>query len=431
MANKLTKKMIDELRPKAERDAFLWCGELRGFGVRVKPSGVKTFLIQYRTEHGHTRRYSLGQHGRLTVDEARKQAKIKLAEVAQGRDPSTARKSARQIKTVAELCDAYLLDARAGRVLYRGRPKSSYTLDIDEGRIKRHIKPRLGRKPLDAVTRTDVERFMHDVMDGVTAVDVKTGPHGRARVTGGPGAAAKAVSLLSAIYTYAMRRRWVEANPCAGIEKPADNKRHRYLTADDYAKLGLALRTARAEGVNGAALDAIEALALTGCRKGEILKLTTAEIDPDGHCLRLKGTKTGPQMRPCGQVVLAFLRRASQGCNAWVFPSSRADQPIVNLRKPFLQVCAIAGLEHVTPHVLRHSYATTAHELGYSELTIAGLLGHSAGSVTARYAHHVDQALSAAADKVSTLIAERLRAGWLRPVSSVVIGPHRVVQVEC
>ncbi|MEE9547391.1 MAG: tyrosine-type recombinase/integrase, partial [Hyphomicrobium sp.] len=85
-----------------------------------------------------------------------------------------------------------------------------------------------------------------------------------------------------------------------------------------------------------------------------------------------------------------------------MFPSSRADQPIVNLRKPFLQVCAIAGLEHVTPHVLRHSYATTAHELGYSELTIAGLLGHSAGSVTARYAHHVDQALSAAADKVST-----------------------------
>ena len=103
MANKLTKTTVDGLRPKADRDAFLWCGELRGFGVRVKPSGVKTFLIQYRTDHGNTRRYSLGQHGRLTVEEARKQAKIKLAEVAQGRDPSTARKSARQIKTVADL----------------------------------------------------------------------------------------------------------------------------------------------------------------------------------------------------------------------------------------------------------------------------------------------------------------------------------------
>lgn len=267
MTNKLTKTAVDQLRPTGAQDTFLWCGELRGFGLRVKPSGVKTFLIQYRNAHGHTRRYALGQYGRLTVEQARKQARIKLAEVAQGRDPSAVRKSARQIKTVAELCDAYVLDARAGRVLYRGRPKSPHTLDIDEGRIKRHIKPRLGRRPIDALTRNEVERFMHDVMDGVTAVDVKTGPHGRARVTGGRGAAAKAVSLLSAIYTYAMRKRWVEANPCTGIEKPADHKRHRYLKADEYAKLGLALRTARAKGVNGAALDAIEALALTGCRR--------------------------------------------------------------------------------------------------------------------------------------------------------------------
>lgn len=219
MPNKLTKTAVDQLRSAAEQDAFLWCGELRGFGVRVKPSGVKTFLIQYRNAHGHTRRYALGQYGWLTVEQARKQAKIKTAEVAQGRDPSAARKSAREIKTVAELCDAYVVDARAGRVLYRGRPKSPYTLDIDEGRIRRHIKPRLGRKPLDALTRNDVDRFMHDVMDGVTAVDVKTGPHGRARVTGGRGAAAKAVSLLSAIYNYAMRKRWVEVNPCAGIKR--------------------------------------------------------------------------------------------------------------------------------------------------------------------------------------------------------------------
>ncbi len=420
MTNKLTKTAVDQLRPTGAQDTFLWCGELRGFGLRVKPSGVKTFLIQYRNAHGHTRRYALGQYGRLTVEQARKQAKIKLAEVAQGRDPSAARKSARHIQTVAELCDAYLLDARAGRVLHRGRAKSQYTLDIDEGRIRRHIKPRLGHKPLDAVTRTDVERFMHDVMDGVTAVDVKTGPHGRARVTGGRGAAAKAVSLLSAIYTYAMRKRWVEANPCTGVEKPADNKRHRYLKADEYAKLGLALRTARANGVNGAALDAIEALALTGCRKGEILKLAPGEIDPEGHCLRFNATKTGPQMRPCGQAALTFLQREPQGRNAWVFPSAYGDHPLVNLRKPFLAVCKIAGLEDVSPHVLRHSYATTAHELGYSELTIAGLLGHSAGSVTARYAHHVDEALAAAADKVSALIAERLREGWLRPVSTCV-----------
>ena len=140
MTNKLIKTAVDQLPPAAAQDTFLWCGELRGFGLRVKPSGIKTFLIQYRNAHGQTRRYALGQYGRLTVEQARKQAMIKLAEVAQGRDPSAARRSARQIKTVAELCDAYVLDVRAGRVLYRGRPKSPYTLDIDEGRIRRRAR---------------------------------------------------------------------------------------------------------------------------------------------------------------------------------------------------------------------------------------------------------------------------------------------------
>lgn len=407
---KLTKRAVDALRPQPGRDVFHWCGELRGFGVRVKPSGVRTFLIQYRTRRGGTRRYSIGQYGRVTVEEARREAKIKLADVARGEDPSEARRVARDARTVAELCDSYMQDAWAGRILHRGRPKKSSTLRIDEGRIRRHIKPLLGAKAIDEVTRRDVERFLHHVTEGATSADVKTRPRGRARITGGPGTAAKAVSLLSAIYNYARRKQWIEANPCVGVEKPADNKRQRYLTPDEYGKLGRGLFQAERLGMNTKVVLAIVVLAFTGCRKGEILNLKPEDIDVDGHCLRLKDSKSGPQLRPCGRTALNLLSKLPLDGSDWVLPAGRGDGPLVNIRKPLMAICKLAELAGVTPHALRHSYATVAHELGYSELTIAGLLGHRAGSVTARYAHHVDGALAAAADRVSAAIAARLRS---------------------
>jgi integrase len=113
-------------------------------------------------------------------------------------------------------------------------------------------------------------------------------------------------------------------------------------------------------------------------------------------------------MRPCGHTALDFLSKMPRDDRVWVFAAGRGNGPLVNIRKPLLKICELAELRGVTPHVLRHSYATVAHELGYSELTIAGLLGHRAGTVTARYAHHVDSALAAAADRVSSLIGARL-----------------------
>ena len=163
--------------------------------------------------------------------------------------------------------------------------------------------------------------------------------------------------------------------------------------------------------MNANVLVAIVILAFTGCRKGEILTLKPDELDAAGHCLRLRDSKSGPQLRPCGRAALKILAKLPLDGSDWLFPAGRGDGPLVNIRKPLLTICKLAGLTAVTPHVLRHSYATVAHELGYSELTIAGLLGHRAGSVTARYAHHVDSALAAAADRVSETIAARLRSG--------------------
>lgn len=187
----LTKRHIDDARCGARREMRLWDSDPRGFGVRVKATGVATFFVQYTSPiDGRKTRYTLGQYGRLTLEEARKEARKVLGYVAKGEDPGRERRTHQMqakltARTVAELCDRYLDDADAGRVTYRGRAKKRSTLVIDRGRIVRHIKPLLGAKLVTDVTHADVEGFFHAVRQGKTATTVKTGPRGLARVTGG------------------------------------------------------------------------------------------------------------------------------------------------------------------------------------------------------------------------------------------------------
>jgi len=387
---------------------FVWDSDLSGFGVRVKPSGVKSFIVRYRTMRGRERRFTLGKYGHLTVENARKLAQQELGKIAAGEDPHSNKNQSKEM-TVEELCLRYYADAEAGKVLYRGRPKKPSTLSIDHGRIHRHIVPLLGKIYVKALTRHQVENFMHDVIAGKTAITEKTKPRGIANVRGGPGTAKKCVSLLGAIYSYAIRKDYVEHNPCRDIDKPADNVRDRFLNSGEYRALGLALENAIEHRLFGYAPHAILIAALTGCRRNEVLTLERSMIDVEGRCLRFSDTKTGAQMRPCGSHALDFLQAvASDHTSDWVFPTFGNDNHIVNIRKPMDILCKEAGISGVTPHTLRHSYATVAHELGYSELTIAGLLGHRAGSVTGRYAHHVDYALADAADRVCETILKRL-----------------------
>lgn len=405
----LTKRLVDSLKPDPNRDYTLWDSDVTGFGIRVKETGARSFVIKYRNGRGQQRKSTLGKYGHITVEGARRMARAELGKVAAGDDPVQEHKIERSARTISDLCNTYMNDANAGKILHRGKAKKPTTLKIDQGRIDRHIIPLLGGKRIDELRREDIEGFMFDVRDGKTAVDVKTKPRGRARVRGGLGTAKKAVSLLSAIYTYAIRRDLVEHNPCQYVQKPADNKRVRFLSADEYAKLGKTMKEVTGLGMHRTACAAIIALALTGCRRGEVLNLNRDEVDPSGNCLRLGQSKTGPQLRPCGDTALTHLQNCmNRQSSSWVFPADGGDGPLINIRKPMMRICEMAELNGVTPHVLRHSYATVAHELGYSELTIAGLLGHSAGSVTSRYAHHVDHVLSGAADKVSETIAARL-----------------------
>ena len=411
---RLRKRDIDAVQPVSGKTLRLWDDDPRSFGVYVKPSGVKSFFVQYLSPvTARKRRYTIGQYGRLTIDQARTIAKDILARVAKDEDPLITRTKEREhalstADTVAELCDDYLRDAKVGLVTYRGRPKKESTLATDHGRIERHIKPLLGKKTARDVTQRDIERAMHDIRLGKTAVNVKTKLRGRAIVTGGAGTAARTIGLLGSIFTYAVKHGIRADNPVRGVERPVDAQRDRVLSPDEYKSLGKALDKLERTGANKVALRAYRVLALTGCRRGEVFGLTHAEIDPHRQCLRLADTKSGAQVRAIGRSAMDVLTLpAFDDESEFVFRATRGDGCLTDV-KPFRTACEKAGLTDVSLHTLRHSFASVGLELEYSELTIAGLLGHRSHSVTARYSHHVDQALVAAADRISAIIARRL-----------------------
>ena len=402
---KITKRAVDALRPdRGGKDVFRWDagdGALKGFGIRMKPSGAASFLVQYRNKEGRTRRLVIGKVGTLTPDEARTLAGDALKAAAKGGDPSADRHAVRGAITVSDLCNLYLADAKT-------RIKAS-TLAMDKSRIETHVKPLVGRFTVRSLTTADIERMKADIVAGKTAKPRKR--EGRGGIaTGGAAAASRTLGMMAAILEFARRTlKLIKENPARGVKKPPDRKQRRFLTVEEIIKLGKTMRQAEAAGENGIALAAIRLLLLTGLRRMEALALPRAWVDSRTHCIRFEDTKSGPQLRPIGAAAVRLIEAqpVRDGC-PWVFPASHGDGHFVGLPKVLERMCAKAALEGVTVHVLRHTFAATAAEMGFSELTIAGLLGHSVPGVTARYAHVPDSALVAAADRVATRIAAAL-----------------------
>jgi integrase len=211
--------------------------------------------------------------------------------------------------------------------------------------------------------------------------------------------------LLGGILSYAVSEGIIAANPASGVRRPADNHRQRRLTPTEYRQLGYALADAareieRAQGVAGAWL-----LALTGCRLGEIVKLQWKEVDTTGHCFRLLDSKEGASVRPIGQPAFDVLERIDRQKEIpFVLTSVRGQAAFGGMPGVWRRIAKRAKLDGVTPHTLRHSFASVAGDLGFTDSTIAALLGHAAGTVTSRYIHHLDAVLVAAADKVAVAI---------------------------
>lgn len=410
---KLTKRIVESAEPRAKQYT-LWCSELPGFGVYVLPTGRLTYFVDYRTADGRRRRMTLGRHGQVTAEEARKLAIARLGEVVRGDDPQLERTTRRKSLTVAGLCERYLEAAEKGLILgKRGSGKKASTIATDRGRIAQHIVPLLGTKLVIELTRADVSRFIRDVQAGKTAKREASGKvRGVTLVTGGAGTAARTAGLLGSILTFAVNEGIIEANPATGVRKPAYNKRDRRLTAGEYARLGKALAEAEEEGERQQAIDAARLLILTGCRLGEILKLRWVEVDFASQCLRLADSKEGRSVRPLGREAVRLLEEVRERVDGYfVLPAVRGEGHYAGFAVAWRRLMKRAELDGVTAHTLRHSFASVAGDLGMAESTIAALLGHAMGSVTSRYVHHLDSVLLRAADRLSAEIVDQIKRG--------------------
>ncbi|WP_371224217.1 tyrosine-type recombinase/integrase [Roseovarius sp. 2305UL8-3] len=327
-----------------------------------------------------------------------------LGQIAQGEDPAAEREEERRAVTVRELCEQYIADMEAGLVLGKGgRPKKATTVATDVGRIRRHIIPLLGTRRIKDITKPDMNNLMKDIIAGKTRVVMKTEKlRGKAIVRGGRGTAIRTMGLLGGIFTYAIEAGIIDQNPTHGLKKPRYKVRDRRLSEAEYRTLGRILKDVQHDSNFGIHAEILRLIALTGCRRGEIINLRWSEVDIEGSCLRLKDSKEGASVRPVGLPVVDYLEAARlKRDGTFVFPGQGEDNAVGNFPQSWKKLFADTPLWDVTPHVLRHSFASIANDLGFTEITIAALIGHAKGSVTSKYVHTLDSTLIMAADTVS------------------------------
>ena len=434
---KLNKRAIESFRSDGTKTGTLyWDTELRGFGVRVFPSGRKTFVVKFRTHSGRQRWLKIGAYGPLTAERARDLAKIELAKVVEGKDPATLRHELRNAMSVSQLCDLYMEAASAGLVLGRkGLPKKESTLSTDRSRIEAHIKPLLGQLKAKAVTRMDIELFKTGVATGKTVRDKKLGPRRRSIVKGGKGALTRTLGLLGAIFAWGIDHGHVEQNPVRGVRRFADAQKKALLTGDQYRALADALHALEQKRDRRGAprhshigIAAIRFIALSGVRRGECTQLRWDEVDALGTCLALGETKTGPSLRPLSRAAFAVIdglepisdyvfaagpeQAGYQGLpGLWEMVQKTARLSAEATARSLCEKIPEAGpLDAVTLHSLRHSFAGVAEQLGATIPTIAAMLGHRLSGVTGGYIlKRVDSLLIDAANGVGDHIAALMR----------------------
>jgi len=380
---RLTKRIIDALSPSAT-DTFVWDSELRGFGLRVKPSGKKTYIVQYRNEQGRSRRLALGPHGVLTPEEARSMALIRLAEVEHGEDPATKRKATRHAAKLSVLCDRYLKE-------HAEPHKKPSSAKEDKRLIENRIRPVLGPLSVESVTRADILKLQHSLRET-------------------PYEANRVVALLSKAFNLAEAwgLRPDGTNPTRHVKRFPEKKREGFLDRDELSSLGEALREAERLGeVHPILLAGLRLLLFTGCRVSEVLAFEWSRIDWEAGTIRLPDSKTGPKTIHLGLPALDVLSNIKRQGRYVLTAVLEPSQPLSlhTLEKAWSSIRTRAKLDGFRLHDLRHTYASWA-VMGGQSLPITGaLLGHSEPQTTQRYAHLANDQLHKAANDITGRLA--------------------------
>lgn len=405
----INKTAVEAAAP-SEKEYFVWDGgdhSIAGFGLKVFPSGAKSYVFQYRTPQGLTRRATIGKHSEtLTADVARKKAKDMRRTVEDGGDPLGVKQAQRDALTVGGLLDLYLASAKFAE-------KADSTRSIDRGRINRHLRPLLGKQYVQSLKPDAVRRAFGQIRDGNTAAKVKTGKRGLARVTGGEGAARMAIRLLRAILSWGVEEGHAASNPAVDVKVGSDGTRKTIMQGgDDYARLFRTLDTMENEKrIRQAHADAIRLVALTGARRGEISSLIWRHVDLQKGVITLPpakhktGRKTG-EARIIGlpAVAQAIIARQPQGeLDGFVFRPAKGDGAIT-LSAVWRKVREEAQLpDGIGLHGLRHSLASHLAMGGAQAAEIMAVLGHRQLSTAQKYVHWAQDARVPLAERAASV----------------------------
>ena len=377
---RLTKRAVDQIVP-GPVERVHWDGELRGFGVRVWPSGRKVYLVMSRIK-GRLRRITIGPHGPITADQARIRAHELISEAKAGRDPTRELDQARAAPTVKGLGERFLKE----HVALRCKPSTQAEYKRS---VELFIFPKIGTRKVTDIERKDIAELHH----GLSHI---------------PYQANRTLGVLSKMFNLA--ETWGirpdGSNPCVHVKKYVEHKRARFLSPEEFAVLGEALREVEHDGSETqAAVDAVRLLMLTGCRLGEIMTLKWDHVDLKARELRLPDSKTGAKIVHFGRTAADVLKGIKKlDDNAYVVAGKKEGSHLTDLQHPWRRIRVKAGLDDVRIHDLWHSYASGALALGEGLPMIGKLLGHTQVQTTARYAHLANDPVKTAAGRVSDTI---------------------------
>jgi integrase len=406
MAEKLTDAIVKNLPKPATGNKITYDSDVKGFGCRVTSGGARSFIVNYRTRTGRERRFTIGQYPDWKTAAARQEAANIKKGVDRGDDPLAGIEADRAAKTVADLAKRFTEEH-----LPRTRPSTAknYQLLLDK-----FILPALKHHKVAEVTFSDVDDLHRKVTRG-----------------GAPYQANRSMAVLSKMFSLAIKWGWRADNPAKGVERNPEEKRHRYLSPPELAKLTAALNNAE----DTQAANIIRLLLLTGARSGEVMAARWDQIDlqegvwtKPGATTKQKTLHRVPLSAPARQLLVelygaaeAEAKEKGKAMSAYVFPGRGSDHR-VEIKFAWRELCAAAGIITtetvkdakgkerllVKPsariHDLRHTYASVLASAGLSLPIIGALLGHTQPATTARYSHLMDDPLRQATERAGAIV---------------------------
>lgn len=410
---KISQTLVASTKHDASKDTFYWDSDIKGFGLKVAMSGARTYVFQYRTAQGRSRRVTIGACSHYKADEARKRARELRHQVDGGGDPLEAKRESREAQTVAEVLQDYIDSAR-----YRERASS--TQKNDAACIRTHLIPTVGRILASDLRPEHVRRAMGAIRDGGTARDEKRGKRSRSIVTGGAGIARKAIRILRAALNWAVGEGKLTENPARVVKIGTDGVRETIISADEYKQIFTAIAIMHDEKrLPTFVADAVRVIALTGARRGEIAGLTWDGVQ-DGklvlHEHKTKSTTGKPRIVPLPTAAQAIIARQQRvDGSPYVFaPSGK----VPDLSHYWSDIRDVAGVNpKITLHTMRHSLASGMAMQGFSAAEIMNTLGHKQLGTSQKYIHWAEQEQAKLADRASASIVAAMEVG---PTADVV-----------